>query len=332
MLALLDRARTGVLSRAAAIPSLRAWLGPRHRRVATLASAGIVVAFALSILAPAALYALAPIVVGIPHLASDARYLLLRRGSSRRTLVAAALWCMALVAIRVVELATGQATTTARLELAVAAAGMLAALPRTRRALGAAAIVVLATMFALRDPALARIVLAHAHNVVAVVLWILLFPGARRALVAPVVLLAAATTLIVAGATFGPVVTLGSHRALGVELLAVADGLAPSLPDAAVPLTLAYVFLQQIHYAAWLGWIPHGEARAPLTFRQSWRSLVRDLRPTGIVLTLGAMFALAIAAIVSPLGSTRDLYLFVTGIHAYLELAVLARLATLGVR
>jgi len=337
LLAPLDRVRGAILARAAAVPSLRAWLAPRDRRVVALATVGILVAFTLSVVAPAALYALSPIVVGVPHLASDARYLVLRADHPRRVVVALAAWCAALLAVRGAELAGAPVAVTARAELALAAAGVLAltavaarhpAARRGRAALVAAATLVLLAI-ALVDPALTRVVVAHAHNLVAVLLWVLLFrrrAGNPRLVALPLALLAVAVAVILSGATFGPMIDLGAHEALGVNLLAVADWLAPSLTTTAVPLTLAYVFLQQIHYAVWLGWIPQGETRAngALTFRQSWRALLRDLGAPAVAVTAAAMLALAACATLGPLTMTRDVYLFLTGVHAWLELAALA--------
>ena len=80
----LDRARIALFR----------WLGPiarpfirnRSLRASTLLCLSIVIAFALTLLSPLALLALGPVVLGMPHLAADARYLILRPGLHRERL------------------------------------------------------------------------------------------------------------------------------------------------------------------------------------------------------------------------------------------------------
>lgn len=79
----LDRARGVVLRRVATAP----WVGPavrrREPRIALRLLTAIALGFALAIAAPAATLAIAPLVLGVPHVASSIRYLVLRRSLPR---------------------------------------------------------------------------------------------------------------------------------------------------------------------------------------------------------------------------------------------------------
>lgn len=330
----LDAVRGALLRALVRQPSLRPWLADRERRIALLAAVGITSAFLLALVAPAAVYALSPIVFGVPHVASDVRYLVVRQGLPRGVIVAVILFCLALFGFRLWELLYAGGTLAAQLELGVAAAGAIAMAVLAARAGGSrrralvwsVAIATLAVV-ALVHTTTARLVLAHGHNLVAVVIWITLFRKRSTALWLPLGLLVITSTLLLSGATFATVSRVGGHELLGTNLLDVAEWLAPGLGAFGVSLTLAYVFWQSIHYAVWLGWIPQEETRGQgsLTFRQSWRSLLADFGWGGVALVVVSMVTLAVLACFS-LHRTRDLYLYLAGFHAYLEIAMLGYL------
>jgi hypothetical protein len=74
----LDRARTALFVRALAIAPLRSVLIEKRRRVSALLLIHAGAAFALSVLAPTLLLVLGPLLLGVPHLLADLRYLVLR--------------------------------------------------------------------------------------------------------------------------------------------------------------------------------------------------------------------------------------------------------------
>jgi hypothetical protein len=172
-----------------------------------------------------------------------------------------------------------------------------------------------------------RIVLAHLHNVVAIVLWALLFRarrGASRALVLPVVCIVMSTLAL---AAFGAVhaESLAATEALGVRLGTIASWLAPGLPlRAGIPLVLSYILLQSVHYSIWLGLVPAEAVRgdAARSFRMSLRALLRDFGALGL-LAIALVSVATIALATRDLTRTRDAYLTLSAFHGYLELAVL---------
>lgn len=330
----LDVARRGLLAFVGERPALARWIVARDRRVAVHASAAVLAAFAWTVLAPAAAFVLAPLAFGVPHVASDVRYLVVRRRIPRASAVVVALGSALLVAMAALELAGAAPRSAATVEMGLAwglvatlaVAGALAsrALARSLPVLGVVAALGAASF---AHPTLARLAFAHLHNVAAVVVWVVLFRRTRRATLAPLLLAAAAALLVARGAV--PIATLS---AFGLHLYAIADVMAPGVrPDVAVALTLLFVFLQSLHYSVWLGLVPQEDLRAEgtLSFRMSLRSMVRDFGPRG----LGAV-AVAWAAIVAlsfaNVHRAREAYVALASFHGWLELAMLAYFVARG--
>src|SRR5262245_32161342 len=65
-------------------PRLRPLIADRERRVAVTAVVAILVALLGASLFPLWLLALGPVILGVPHLVADARYLVMRPGLHRR--------------------------------------------------------------------------------------------------------------------------------------------------------------------------------------------------------------------------------------------------------
>ena len=177
-----------------------------------------------------------PIAFGVPHVANDLRYLVGPLPQWQR--VAAVLGCTSLVVLRAAAVATG--VVLVRAEAVVVAAwlvAMVALAPTSRPRFtlvlaAAAAIVMLPVQFAL--------VAALAHNVVALIAWLVVArPGRTRA---------AATLAALAGFT-------GLLVAAGPRLTPLAAAL--HVPPA---FAIAFLSLQALHYVIWLVWIPD---RAP---------------------------------------------------------------------
>jgi hypothetical protein len=339
--AALDRARSLVLGAALRVPGIRGVLHQRSRRIEARAAATIVIALGLSIVAPAFMLALGPILFGVPHVASEIRYLVVRRGLARRWLTGLALACLTLSSLRLVEQLAHAPGTCAPIEVGLAlvgtlAAGALATNGRAglRRFALAAAVLIGVGLVGIRYALWTRLVFIHLHNFGALLLWVLVFrkrgPFPRTA----VVLLGGAVLLILSGATAAWSARIGSLAALGVSIPVVAQWLSPGVAlEIAIPLALLHAFSDSVHYGAWLGLIPEEEARAEgsLTFRMTARSLLRDFGVGGVAVCVAAM-AVVLGGSLLNLAETRRFYFSAAGFHGYLEVAVLMILFVRGER
>src|SRR5580700_7223324 len=338
----LDRARSALLGVAMRVRPIAPLVARRDARVVARSIAGIALAFVGSVVIPGALVVLTPLVLGVAHVGADIRYLVRREAGDRRAEALLYGGCALLLALRAVEMAApqvlpGAGLGFARVELATAAgwilgAAMLGACDAGSR-LRATGIGLLAgglLALAWPRPELARIVFAHVHNVVAVVLWVTLFFRGRRATLVPLALIGVALVVILRGGTLEYVVRFGGHDTLGADVFGAAALLAPGVGGALGPaLVLSYVFLQGIHYMVWLVWVPDSlrPGQGTPTFRMSARAAVRDFGGVGLgVLVLAAVAVIAAAAF-GPL-RVRAAYLSLAAFHGYLELAAAAYLAT----
>jgi len=316
----LDRVRSpvmgAVLGRSAAA---RGVVADRDTRLALGAIAALALALAVSLTAPTAWFLWGPLVLGIPHVLADARYLVLspyrRIALGRRDVllvgglialaVAGAPWLGAVIVIGAVVL-TPAADARRRAAVLVAALALASV--------------------AWSAPVITSYVVMHGHNLVALVVLIAL-TGRRRVGWGLAGGALAITAVVLAG---------GLDAVLPMRAL---DELAGYLlPDAALArwstaacarVALTFVFLQGVHYAVWLRLIPaalrpHGGMRG---FGASLRALERDCTAPILALVAAAALALPALALVgaSDPQALRELYVQLAGGHAYLELAVLAR-------
>jgi hypothetical protein len=335
----LDAARRGLIVRAFAVPWLARLLRSRDTRVPLLASIGVITAFALTIVAPGLLFVLGPALLGVLHLASDVRYLVLRQDLPRRWIVAVVGLCAALAAVRVLEIAGVRAHGLATIEAGLgwgfgitgACMGLWAASDRGAWVRGALAALPLCAVMvlALAHPVEARAALAYAHNVVALVLWFVLFRHKRSYALVPLALALAASLALASGATLP---WLRGDAPWTFTFMDETLAAARRFPErTALGLGLSYVFLQAVHYAAWLTWIPQEETRssATLTYRMSVRAAHRDFGTAGLLLVLGAAAVVIVLSFVA-VHRTRAVYLSIAAFHAYLEIASLAFLLVRG--
>jgi hypothetical protein len=325
----LDRARLAWLRLLG--PLATPFVRSRELRAAVALTLSITAALVLTALAPLELLALGPIVLGVPHLASDVRYLVVRPGLHRRP----AFW----LAVGVPLLALALTARSAYGLLAVLGAAL--ALPARwtwRRVLvaGAAGGLAFASFLV---PHVLSPVIAQVHNLVAVaffVAWPRLVgrTRAQRWHLAPLALFVLATLAIFAGAldpvarTVGAIETSeGLGTPLGVHLATLSPAWLDAGPTVALRFVLFFAFAQSVHYGVWLRTVPE-EDRArptPRTFRASIEAMREDgsLWPVALagVLTLALM---AWAAL--DLYGARFGYLRGALFHGYLELAVAAAL------
>jgi hypothetical protein len=180
-----------------------------------------------------------------------------------------------------------------------------------------------ALWLSLLAPLLARGILAYAHNVVALVVWVVLFRTRPSRAMLPIALVVAGAVMLAGGYTVSWTCLNGAWADRFVnEALDVMPQLSQRL---ALSVGLSYVFLQAVHYSTWLTWIPQEELRAAgtLTFRMSWRSAQRDFGKVGLVLIAVAALVVVFASF-ADVHRTRGWYLSIVTFHAYLEIACLA--------
>jgi hypothetical protein len=326
---ILDLARRWTIAQIVRWPAARPFAAKRDLRMLARTTFGIVFAFAATLVAPGLLFVLGPIVLGVAHVASDVRYLV-RRPASPTVLMYGG--CAAILALRACEMARPDLLPYARLEIALAGAWIMAAACSVRRGFVVCAPVLALVAIAWGRADAARLVFAHVHNLVGVIVWLVVFRRRRALFTVPLALLALALGLLLSGATIPAVLAWRTFDVFGMNLYLVSDWLAPRVGDPlAQGVTLAYVFLQSIHYMVWLVWIPDEATRAEgtTTFRMTGRGLVRDFTPVGLAAILAAAAAVIVFAFVNVHG-TRIAYLSLATFHGYLELAALAYLAPGG--
>lgn len=292
------------------------WLAAaREARVAVVALSMVAFSCLATMVAPLALLALGPILLGVPHLLADVRYCIVRSGLHRSR----ALW---LAGVPIGAVALGADLTIGLVAIGIAIAGSRAS--RRRRAVGLVLVggLLVSMMFFERWIDLA---LLHVHNFVAVGLW--LAWRERRGcwhLAALGLLGVCLAAIVLWPAPLG----LTSLAPTSVPVRHYLVTLAPGLPeDVAIRLVLSFAFMQSVHYGLWLRVVPEEdrERRTPRTFRASLRALDRDVGWWLVRLTLLATIGLAIWAAVDLFGA-RIGYLRFARFHAVVELCIAALL------
>lgn len=317
----LDFLRAAVL-RLAGRPG-RVFLSDRAARVGLYAAFGLAVTLAIACLAPVWAFALGPIVLGVPHLVADVRYLVVRpRLHERRPLVLAVgvpLVLATIVQSPALGLAAGVGAivfaTSDRVELSRIRVALLAAIG-------------VAIALSARSPRTASLVLLHGHNALAVVVFLVAFARSRR-VGAFVALLAVAATGALLGGVFDSVLlnaVTGSGPRTGLSFAGMLDILAPNVTDPVLAMRVAvlFVFAQGFHYVIWLRIVPE-EARERAGIRSFGSSIAALEREIGIgLVVVVALLALALFARAgTSLEAARVLYLRASGFHGYLEIAFL---------
>lgn len=330
----LDAGRRFLLRFALGFSPLAYCLTRRERRLALQACCGVLVSTLLVVLVPAALLVLSPILFGVPHVASDIRHLLLRRQLAPGIVRMVGIFCVVQIIGRLLEEAGVCASLWPHLEYLLIAALLTVATARngdsfrTRKALTVAVILVGCGLAAVH-PWPARVLAAHGHNLITLLIWGLLFRrGQRAASLLPVAILGLGLVLLGSGAALPWTERAGGFVALGVNLHRQAHSLAP-LPGLRAALIGAqvYALLSSVHYAVWLGWIPQEELRTEgsLSFRMSVRALVKDFGPRGLAAIVLLASIVILGSLVS-LPRIHYLYVSISNCHAYLELAMLLHL------
>ncbi|MCC6645732.1 MAG: hypothetical protein IT374_09195 [Polyangiaceae bacterium] len=321
----LDSWRRVTLAGLLRVPGLGAVLRRRDARLLLQTSLGATVAFTLTLAAPGALLVLGPLCMGVLHVAADVRYLVVRRGVPARVVSAVLLASVALFSLRVAAMlgAPAGTVTAAEVGLGFSLPLIVLALSPSRRAALVAVPLLAVLGLALSAPGRTQLVFAYAHNVVGLLAWGLLFRR-RRLIAAPALGLAASGALLLASGALLPVARLtGPWAERVVDEAMMAMPLAE--PRRAIGVGLSFLFLQALHYSAWLSWVPQDDlpGEGTTTFRMSARSFARDLgRPLAAGVVALALIVAA-AGVVAP-HPARHVYLSLATFHGYLELAMLA--------
>lgn len=291
----------------------------RARRVVWLGLFSIAISFALTLSSPLWLLALGPVILGVPHLVADARYLVVQPKLHERG-------TLALFAV-VPLVATGFGVPPAISLLSLVPAVLMARASPGRKALGLAAWGAL-TAIAIGFETQFLLAFLHMHNLVAVGWWWAMRPRTKHAVLVPAAVFAGTAFLLAGGAD--PIVTaLGgwSAPASGASFTEFVETGSPAGmdPTIAARWVLSFAFLQSVHYAMWLRLVPE-DARsrpAPRPFRATWDALVTDFG--GPMLAVFIALTLFIAAWgLKDLASARWGYLRLAAFHGYLELAAAA--------
>lgn len=340
-LAPLDAVRRSLFLTVARWPLLGPLLTRRDSRVGLQAACGVVLLFVLTTRAPGLLYVLGPALLGVAHVASDARYLVLRRSLTRPFLAVLGVGLLALFGSRLVEGLDPTRFGYARFEVGVGltlpiVAACFGAATKTSRSVWRLMVLLpLLTWVAFEAmvrPGPARAIFAHAHNVIALGLWVVLFR--RRALSAlpAVLLLVLGSALLFTGAAVAPFSSPSAwDRRFLEEMTMTGVGLPFLSAKWLVGVALCFVFLQSAHYSAWLWWIPQEDSRTEGTtsFRMSVKSMLHDFRAGGLVAIVALMMLVVLASAID-VHRTRHIYLSLATFHGYLELALFAYFVARG--
>jgi hypothetical protein len=274
---------------------------------------------ALALGFPLGVLAVSPLLLGVPHLVADVRYLVLRPGLHLRP----GAWV-----VGAMLLATALSRDLAVALLVPVPAALLAAGTLPRRLVGAAPWVGAAAL-AWWARGEASFAVAQGHNFVAAAIWVLLgsaLHGAGRARVWAVTAFVGLSALILLGA-FDPLLAVTATWQLpGAETLrSHARTVGPFADETwRTRAVVLFAFAQSVHYGLWLRVVPE-EAR-PRPGTRTWVTAFRALRTDVGDPLLVAALALTVAFFVWGTGSlaaARDSYLLLAFFHGPLEFAVL---------
>lgn len=284
----------------------------REWRIAVAGTLGVAVAFLLTAAVPTWVIAFSPLILGVPHLLADVRYLVVRPGLHRRL----ALWALVGGALAAVVI-----TEDARVGLlAVPAAAIAARGPNRAFVLAASAVLLAAALWAGRY--WTGMAMAHGHNLVAMGIFVLWRRRGTSWHWAPVLAFAALYLALLGGLVPVSAVPGPAGQDMALHRSWYATGLPSPWADR---LVLSFAFAQSVHYGVWLRLVPD-EDQARSTTRTLRRTLQDTVADLGWPITIGAaVLAVGFVAwgLVDPLAARRG-YLDLALGHGYLELAALA--------
>lgn len=301
-------------------------LHDRAFRIEVLAHGHLLAAFLLTLVAPMWMMLLGPLLLGVPHVASDLRYFVLRPPYAlrRRLLFLAPLFAM--VAVRSWAWLVGPWAPTWEVALGFSsciALVWLVPLSTTRRVVTSLVLVTIWGAVHARAWTF-LLVFAHAHNGVALALWLALFskvaPKARIVRIAAAWLVCMAMLMSgLVDRAWADVPAIGAFRLETLEA-----SLAPDVPwPWSIRTVMAFGFAQSVHYAIWLRLVPQtlDPRPAPSTFARGMERLTVDWGRAGVVALALCAVAFPMLALVWNAEGARISYLVAVVFHGWLEIA-----------
>jgi len=308
----------------------------RASRVGVLALVHILAALILAVVSPLWLMLIAPLLLGVPHVLSDLRHLVLNPPNPlARGLVPGLLLPLgAMTILRIVAIAGGPVFPTIEIALGFTALAVGIALAPARPPLRilAAVCALIVAGFALSSPRQTALILAHLHNAMAVAIWFFWTrnrdPQGTRWLVVACVI---ASVIILGSGLMDPlVVALGASQAIGpgLSFQGMVQVLAPDLnPTLGFRLVLIFAFAQAVHYSMWLWLIPSSPdirpSATPLTPTERLTGWRKDFGWPAFAVGIIAVVALPLSGWFEPM-LMRSSYLSLVLFHGWLEIAILA--------
>ena len=314
----LDRARWYTLRGLG--PIARPFIVSRDLRVGVGGALMILTSLALTVVAPMWLLALGPITLGVAHVLSDVRYLVVKPGHHKRR----ALWIAAGVPLLAVCAGGGVLAG-----LIGCAAVVLVARGPLRRKLAAWAVLGALLWGAARLGWVADLIFAHAHNAIAILLWWLWRDRDSAWHWLPLLAFLGGSALLAGGTFEALMISSGAlfwspeGLDLSYHLRSLARGVSAAPWD--LRLVVLFAFAQAVHYTIWLRLVPDEDRPQPTprTFTSSYRALRDEFGDVALILV--TLFALAIGVwAVFDLFSARNGYLRMAIFHGHLELAALS--------
>ena len=314
----------------AGVPWLGAWIRDREIRVGLHGMVVVGGSLVGAVFAPLWLLALGPLLLGVPHLVADLRYLVAQPGLHRRR---------GAVVVGGLLVLTG---LTADLRWGLAGAVLAALGARAswwRRALAVAPLIALLAA-AIWASSAAGVFLAHAHNLFAVVLWLAISAAVHRgralghpARWAPAGASVLGGAVLLSGAVDPWLLT--DLRFPGTPSIAgYARSLAPGLdPVWATRWVVTFAYAQAVHYGLWLRVVPEDARRrpSPRSFKASLAALRRDLGDSTMTMAVIAVVVIAVWGLID-VSEARSGYFRLALFHGPLELAVLGLVGAEGVK
>ena len=184
LVATLDRVRGRTYGYLLRVPGTRSIVRSKEKRLATLLLVLTLPALFIAATLPTFSLVVAPLLLGVPHLAADLRYLVVRPRWPRSLGWLTLAGSVAVLGLRGAELWSG--ASLAPWEVGAAwlwcSGALLIAWRDAATSRLAAAVAILAALAALGSlsPEVTRLVFGYAHNLVAIVLWLTFFGGANR--------------------------------------------------------------------------------------------------------------------------------------------------------
>jgi hypothetical protein len=307
----LDAARRWSLDKAGRVA--RPLIRDRNRRVVAFALIAFGLAFAGTALAPGYMLLLGPVIVGVPHLFFEARYLFFQHEQLRRVALVGVLVAQTALVFAGIGIYTLGAATIA----ALAATGSLS----SRKALAMTGLSALAILGAAVGPDWSRFLLLHLHNCVPLVVWLLWRKRPLAVSIAVAAVFFIGTVLIFGGALDA----MSLRRPFGdnvFSLTKISDAVAAGFGgEWRHRFLLFFCFSQAAHYAIWLRLIPE-EARerpTPRSWRMSWHAFKHEAGPSIARLMIIGSLAVPLVALIGGVVRTRALYVTASEFHATVE-------------